>query len=275
MISNLLVNVRSTSDIQEDLVRHMILNSIRAYNKKFSSEYGELIIACDDKNYWRKQLFPYYKANRKKTQENSPLDWFKIFEILNKIREELKEFFPYRVIQIDHAEADDIIATLVLENDNKILTTEKILILSGDKDFIQLHRFANVKQYDPVRKKFITHSNPNKYIKEHIIRGDAGDGIPNFLSPDSSLVAGLRQKPISSKKLETWLKKEPEEFCDDEMLRNYKRNQSLIDLSLIPDEIKTKVVEQFESQVGKKRDKLFNYFVKNRLKNLMEAIGDF
>lgn len=275
MISNLLMNVKTSSEIEEDLVRHMILNSIRAYNKKFSPEYGELVIACDDKNYWRKKLFPYYKANRKKNQEKSTLDWFKIFEILNKIREELKEFFPYRVIQIDSAEADDIIATLVIENDNKILTTEKILILSGDKDFIQLHKYANVKQFDPVRKRFITHKNPKSYIKEHIIRGDAGDGIPNFLSPDSCLVTGMRQKPISSKKLEEWLKKDPEEFCDEEMFRNYKRNESLIDLSMIPSEIKEKVVSQYESQDGKKRDKLFNYFVKNRLKNLMEAIGDF
>lgn len=275
MLSNLMMHVKHNDEIQEDLVRHMILNTIRSIKKKFGDEYGELVIACDDTNYWRKKLFPYYKASRKKAQASSPLDWNHIFSVLNKIREELKEFFPYRVIQIETAEADDIIATLVQDENEKSINNNKILILSGDKDFIQLHKYANIKQYDPTRKKFISHKSPELYIKEHILRGDAGDGVPNFLSHDSTFVDGSRQRPISSKKLQEWLKQKPEEFCDEQTLRNYNRNKMLIDLNNIPSDIKEKVRESYKNQEGKRNDKLFNYFITMRLKNLMEHINDF
>jgi hypothetical protein len=242
------------------------------YKTKFGPEYGEFVIACDNKNYWRKQLFPYYKANRKKSQAASELDWKAIFECLNKIRSELKEHFPYRIIDVESAEADDIIGTLCIEFGN---TNEKILILSGDKDFVQLQRYLNVRQYNPVLKKFITHNNPEQFLKEHIIKGDAGDGVPNFLSPDNCLVVGERQKPISSKKLEVWVNQEPERFCTELMLRNYKRNEQLIDLTKIPDHISDKILESFAEQEGKKPNKLLDYFIANRLKNLTENIGDF
>ena len=256
--------------IEEDIVRHMVLNAIRAHKVRFSAEFGEMVIACDDKNYWRKQVYPYYKANRKKERDASELDWNAVFEVLNKIRDELKTDFPYKVIQVEHAEADDIIATLTKE----YCYREKILVLSGDKDFGQLQKFPNVKQYSPVLKKYISCNNPDVFLKEHIMRGDSSDGIPNFLSPDNVFVMGIRQSPVTSKKLSTWVLQEPEEFCNDVMLRNYKRNQQLIDLECIPEEISTQVIEQYTTQ-KKDRSKLFNYFVTHKLKNLMDSIGDF
>lgn len=258
--------------IEESLVRHMILNSIRMYNNKFREEFGEMVIACDNSRYWRRDVFPYYKANRKKMRDATDLDWNAIFDCMKKIRAELTEYFPYRVINVDGAEADDVIGTLVEHFANDMMNP--ILILSGDKDFIQLQKYMNVKQYDPIRKKFISHNNPNNYIKEHIIKGDAGDGVPNFLSPDNCLVVGTRQKPITSKKLEMWLQMSPEQF-DNEMLRNYKRNQQLIDLSFIPEDVKQRVINEYEAQSGKSRVKLFNYFVSHKLKNLMENINEF
>lgn len=273
MLSNIMVQLgnHTNAEIEEGMVRHMVLNSIRSYKAKFGEEYGELVIACDNKNYWRRQLFPYYKANRKKNRETSELDWKAIFDCLHKIREELKLVFPYRVIDVETAEADDIIGTLCREFGDY----QKILILSGDKDFVQLQRYINVRQYNPVLKKFITHNNPEQFLKEHIIKGDAGDGIPNFLSPDNCLVVGERQKPISSKKLEVWVNQEPERFCTELMLRNYKRNEQLIDLTKIPDYIVCSIMESFDQQQGKKPNKLMDYFIANRLKNLMENIGDF
>lgn len=277
MISNLLMQIgkHTNAPLEQGMVRHMVLNSLRSYNSKFRDEYGEMIIACDNKNYWRKQLFPYYKANRKKNIEKSELDWNAIFETMNMIRSELKTFFPYRVINIESAEADDVIATLVSEFGSPLNTGEKILIVSGDKDFIQLHTYANVKQYDPVRKKQIHHNDPALYLKEHIMRGDAGDGVPNFLSQDDCFVMGIRQTPITSKKLNEWINKDPKEFCDERMLRNYARNKQLIDLSMVPENIKEKVMSEYEEQGKKDRKDLFNYFVKNKLKNLIEHIGDF
>ena len=274
MISNLMVQLgnHTNTELEEDLLRHMILNSIRSYNQKFKNEYGEMIIACDAGNNWRRQIFPYYKANRRKNREKSELNWTQIFETLNKVREELKEYFPYRVIQIDGAEADDIIGTLADKFGN---TSEKILIMSGDKDFVQLQRYMNVKQYDPVQKKWRTTNDPDRFVKEHIMRGDTGDGVPNFLSADNTFVIGARQKPLSQKKLDAWINMDPREFCDENMLRGYLRSQQLVDLNFIPENLRTQIVAEYEAQAGKGRSKLFNYFIEKRLKNLLESINEF
>jgi hypothetical protein len=274
MISNLMVQLgnHTNTEVEEDLLRHMVLNSIRSYNQKFKNEFGEMIIACDAGNNWRKQLFPYYKANRRKNREKSELNWTHIFDVLGKVREELKEYFPYRVIQIDGAEADDIIGTLAAKFGD---TSEKILIMSGDKDFVQLQRYMNVKQYDPVQKKWRTTNDPDRFVKEHIMRGDTGDGVPNFLSADNTFVVGARQKPISQKKLDAWIHLDPSEFCDENMLRGYKRNQQLVDLTFVPENLRVQVLEEYEAQAGKGRSKLFNYFIEKRLKNLLESINEF
>jgi hypothetical protein len=274
MISNLMIQLgnHTNADIEEDLLRHMVLNSVRAYNVKFKNEFGEMIIACDAGNNWRRQVFPYYKANRRKNREKSEINWTAVFETLNKVRDELKDYFPYRVIRVDGAEADDIIGTLAQTYGN---TNEKILILSGDKDFVQLQAYMNVQQFDPVQKKWRKTNDVDKFIKEHIIRGDAGDGVPNFLSADDTFVVGARQKPISQKKLDQWLNSDPKEFCDEKMLRGYLRNQQLVDLNFIPPDIKKEVLVQYEQQAGKGRDKLFNYFIDRRLKILLESINEF
>jgi|TARA_R110002073_G_scaffold246845_2_gene409609 hypothetical protein len=280
MISNLMASIggHHNVEIQEDLIRHMVLNSLRTNRQKFHSEYGELVICCDDRNYWRKKLFPYYKANRKTTRQQSELDWSMIFGVLNQIREDLRNIFPYKVIQVDTAEADDIIATIVHEHGTVLTQTnqDKILILSGDKDFIQLHTYGNVSQYDPVRKRFIKNDDPQHYLKEHIARGDRGDGVPNILSQDDCFING-RQKPLRTKFLNTVTSKTFEEIenGDDDYKTNWNRNRRMVDLSLVPQDIQDQVLEDFSEDDNTSRDKLFNYFVQNKLKNLMEHIGDF
>lgn len=274
MLSNLLMQLgnHTNAQIEENMVRHMILNSIRSYRVKFGAEFGELVIACDNTNYWRRKFFPYYKANRKKAQEKSELDWKSVFECLNKIRAELKEYFPYKVIDVESAEADDVIATLVF-SESFSNPTKKMLILSGDKDFIQLHIYGNVKQYDPTRKKWITHSDPLSYKKEHILKGDSGDGVPNILSSDNCFVIGERQRPLTAKKLEHYIKITPNEM-ESNIARNYFRNEKLIDLDQVPDDIRVKVMESYYGQ-NKDRSKLMNYFIANKLRNLTEHIGEF
>jgi hypothetical protein len=275
MLSNLMMQLgnHTNAEIEENMVRHMVLNSLRSYKSKFGDEYGEMVIACDNTNYWRKQIFPYYKANRKKNQENSEMDWKSIFECLNKIRAELKEYFPYRVIDIESAEADDIIATLASTFGGGF-NEKEIMILSGDKDFIQLHKYSHVNQYDPVRKKKISHEDPDLYLREHILKGDAGDGIPNVLSSDNCFVIGERQKPLTKKRIDTLIDKTAETI-DSQYKRNYFRNKQLIDLTQVPEEIRIKVLESYEAQSGKSRDKMFNYFITNKLKHLMESIQEF
>jgi len=273
VLSNLMVSLgnHTNAQIEENMVRHMVLNALRMYKVKFSPDYGDMVIACDNTNVWRKKEFPYYKANRKKNQETSELDWKSIFECLNKIRQELKDYLPYRVIDVESAEADDVIATLVKHKHEE----QNILILSGDKDFIQLHKYDGVQQYDPVRKRKISHDNPQRYLIEHILKGDSGDGIPNVLSPDNCFVIGERQKPMTAKKIAHYLTIDPNEIDDPIVQRNYFRNKMLIDLESVPSYIADKVLEQYEAQSGRDRSKMMNYFIANKLKNLMENLAEF
>lgn len=274
LISNLMQQIGSNPKVKldEDLIRHMVLNSLRSYARQFKQKYGDIVICCDSKKYWRRDVFPFYKANRKKDREKSDFDWTLIFETLNKIREELKENFPYRVLEVEGAEADDIIAVLA----GRSSPSEEVLILSSDKDFVQLQKYQNVLQYSPILKRYVKAEDPIMYVKEHIIRGDRGDGIPNFLSADNTFALGERQKVINTKKLTEWLNKTPEEFCiNDVMLRGYKRNQMLVDLDYIPETIKSAIVDSYENTKPSSRQKMFNYFIEKRLSNLMEVIDEF
>lgn len=271
-ISNLMEQIGSSkTPVDENLVRHMILNTIRTYVKKFKKEYGpEIVIACDNKNYWRREIYPHYKAGRKKARDASGHDWFSIFDSLNKIKEELKVNSPYKVIDSEGAEADDIIGTLVQK-----YSSEKIMILSSDKDFAQLQKFPNVHQYSPIMKKFIKEPFPTVHLKQMVIRGDKGDGIPNILSADDVFVSGGRQKPITEAKIIKWINQDPKEFCNDDMLRNYSRNEMLIDLTKIPERIRNSILDKYENVKVCTRNEFMNYMIENRLKNLIEVLDDF
>ena len=277
MISNLMMQLKGDA-LNENLVRHMVLTALRAFERQYSPMYGEVVLAYDSKHYWRKEAFPYYKQNRKKDREASDLDWGAIFEVLNKIRDEIKNFFPYKVVEVYGAEADDVISTLTtfqayknikLEKQGK--ETEKVLILSGDKDFIQLQKYPFVKQYNPILKKEIKHDNPREYILEHIIKGDKSDGIPNFLSDDDTFVANKRQKPISKKNLEKWVTLSPSDFClDKQSIENYERNRKLIDLTLIPEHLATEIVSYYKALNNSEKKVPLEYFQQHQLTKLME-----
>ena len=259
--------------LDEDLVRHMILNIIRNHIKNFKSEYGDVVLCCDNRKYWRKEYFPFYKAGRKKTREKSDLDWHLIFDMLAKFKVELRENFPYKVIDVEGAEADDIIGTLVPRH----APHEKILILSSDGDFLQLQQYgSNVKQYNPSQKKFVKSIDPLLELKEKIIRGDKGDGIPNIFSPSDCFVRDLRQKPITKGMLDKILNEDlthPNWTAD--AVSGFSRNKILIDLTQIPSEIKEKIINTYEETVPAKRNKLLNYFIEHKLKNLMDVIEEF
>ena len=245
----------------------MVLTSLRSYEKQYIDEYGEVVLAYDSRHYWRKDVFPYYKQNRKKDREKSGHDWSQIFEVLNKIRDEIKEYFPYKVIEVHGAEADDVISTLCKNKRPK----DRILILSGDKDFIQLQKYPGVRQYNPITKRPVTNEDPHKYIKEHVMRGDKSDGIPNFLSSDDTFVTGVRQKPISQKKMIKWVEQTPEQFClDTEQMRNYHRNQRLIDFDFVPEEIEQKILDEYNSLNISGKKVPLEYFKEHQLNELMQ-----
>ena len=273
MISNLMMQLGSSkTKIEEGLVRHMVLNTIRLHVKMFR-DFGKVVIACDNKKYWRRDYFANYKAGRKKLREKSEHDWHSIFECLNKIREELKSFSPYIVLDVDGAEADDVIGVLALEHSKN----EKVMILSSDKDFIQLQNQGNIFQYSPILKKKIVCEDPVKYLKEMIIKGDASDGIPNILSDDNVFVDERRQTPITKKKMDKWMQQNPLEYGEGNaaILANYFRNRELIDLACIPESIKNLIIEKFNEFKPSTKQNFMNYMIKNKLTNLMEVFEDF
>lgn len=274
MLANLFVSIGNhhNADIDESALRHMVLNTIRLIRQKFVSEYGEIVICADGKNSWRKNEFPYYKANRKKTREESDLDWNHVFSILSKLRQDLEEHFPYKVIHFDNLEADDIIGAICHRYGNEMSFGEQFLIHSSDKDYIQLHIYGNVKQFDPIKKDWVVNSDPVKYLREHILKGDRGDGIPNILSQDNSLAVGIRQKPMTENRLK--------EFSDvanmdrDTKLR-WERNKKLIDLSMIPQDYQEMIINAYNTPNTNGRKKLNSYFIANRLGGIYSHIGDF
>jgi len=280
-IGSLMVAInRGGQEVDDTLVRHLVLNNLRYYRSRFTEEYGELVICCDSKHYWRRDYFPNYKANRKKDRASSGYDWDFIFTTLNSVRDEIKQHFPYKVLEVYGAEADDIIAILI----KQVYDDPDNIIISSDKDFIQLHGF-HVKQYSPVSKKLINGTDPLAYLREHIIKGDRSDGVPNVLSPDDTFVAEKRQKSMRKTMLMTLTeamdKWEPKDLfqlakCNrDTWMHNWQRNETLIDLDKIPHDIRDKILREFKNAPTGDRSKLFNYFVEKKLNNLIQSIGDF
>ena len=270
MVANKIPNEERTS---HDFIRHLVLNSIRNYRIKYKKTYGEIVICTDTQSSWRKGVYPYYKAHRKAIREKQKsekgMDWSALFKTIHEIIDEIDTFFPYKVISIPHAEGDDVIAVLA-RNFN-----EKSIIISSDKDFTQLHKYKNIKQYSPIQKKMLNGSEPYKYLKEHIIRGDKGDGVPNILSADDCIVEGVRQKPISKKKIELWMNEKPVDFCVNGMSEKWKRNQQLIDFDFIPTDISQSIMDQYLKEKKQRQGQLLNYFITKRLKYLMENMEDF
>jgi hypothetical protein len=277
---------RTDVEIRKDLIRHMIINAIRSYKVKFGAEFGEMVIACDNRHYWRKDKFPYYKASRKKARQDSGFDWKLIFDTLSEIRAELTAFFPYQVIDIEGAEADDVIAVLAQWTQDNALIQEgldevpqPVLILSGDHDFIQLQKFKNVQQFSPIHKKWVKpDSTISSYLMEHIVKGDKGDGIPNILSEDDTFVTDKRQKPVTAKKLEAWQQLSLDDFhnhVDVDIARNFQRNRYLIDFEYIPDTVRNNIVAAWTTQPKKDRSQLLNYFMEHKMKNMIDHLGEF
>ncbi len=272
-LATILINKQN----DERLIRHMTLNSLRMYNKKFKEDYGQMVLACDGANNWRRSYFPQYKANRRKGRDESTFDWNEAFRIMHKIKDDLRENFPYKVIHLEGCEADDVIGTLV-ERTQDFGNFEPVMIVSSDGDFKQLQKFDNVSQFSPMTKKYVEETHPRQNLKLKILQGDTGDGVPNVLSDDDTLVEGRRQTPLSKKKKEAIL----QDLSEGELLyaaswyRNYCRNETLIDLTKTPQDLKNSIINNFEEQdPWHNKGKVFPYLVANRMNRLIESAQEF
>lgn len=280
-ISHIMAESKGKPLINENLIRHMILNNIRLIRNKYKAQYGEIVLCYDSMHNWRREIFPNYKARRKKNREKSEIDWNSLHNIMDKIREELIAHFPYKVMKIDCCEADDIIAILTRE----LSSQEPILILSSDEDFIQLQKYPNVSQYSLIQKKFLKTNDPKEFVFQHVIDGDSGDDVPNILSEDDCFVTeGKRQVPLTAKRKniirEEWVKNGfstvPSKFENsDQITKNIERNTKLIDFDNIPGRIKEIIITTYNTTIPAKRDGLLNYFIAHGLGNLMDTLTEF
>jgi hypothetical protein len=254
----------------------MILNSIRMYNKRHRKEYGQMVICADGMNTWRRQYFPEYKGMRRKGKEESTMDWNEIFRIVNLIREEIQENLPYKVLHMEGCEADDIIGALAIRT-QEFGHGEPVMIVSSDKDFIQLQKYNNVKQFSPIQKKAVTDKNPRTYLFNHVMRGDSGDGIPNVLSKDDTFMSGGKQTPLRQTRIDDWAANADKlkDYMPEDLYRNYQRNKTLIDLNEIPENIQESIINKYDNQKLPMKMKVLNYLIKKRCTNLIECVEEF
>lgn len=265
---------RDRVEMNVDTLRIMTLNSLKLYRKKFKLQYGELVLCIDSGNSWRRDLFPYYKARRVDARAESPMDWDSLYKYMGIIEEEIKEYFPYKVIRVPRCEADDIIAILAkrFAGENPF---DRNLIISGDKDFRQLQVYGNVDQWSNVQKKMIVENYPEEYLKSHIIRGDTGDGVPNMLSPDDTFVTKKRQKVLTEGRMQYYTSVALEDLSESER-RGYDRNKILVDLiHEIPKEYEDAINKEFDDVKVAPSNRVMTYLAKNRMRSLIEEIQEF
>lgn len=289
VISNLQMQMKGKANRgnpeAKNLILHMILTTLLSYKKKFGKDYGKMVITTDSRSYWRKDVFPLYKGHRKRDRENSDTDWEFIFECMNEAKVALRENFPYKFIEVEGAEADDVINALAEYSQDHDLKQigiiddepEPFLIVSSDTDFFQCQKFSNVKQWSPMAKKFIKPSIPlNEYIIAHICQGDKGDGIPNICSPENSLFDKIRQKSFATNRLPDFINRGIEACKNEDEKRRFQLNERLIDFKCVPQKINDAIINEYESQEPQGgKQKVFNFLIKNRMKHLLENAGDF
>lgn len=269
----------------KNLIRHVTLSTIKSYKKKYGKEYGDVVICCDGRKYWRKEFFEHYKGMRKSNREKSDLDWGLIFDTLSEMRADLAKYFPYKVLHVDRAEADDIIAVMTkYVQDNELIQTglveesQKVLILSSDKDFKQLQLYPNVKQWSPMQKKYVTATKQEiiEHKIEHIVKGDAGDGVPNILSKDDVFMIAERQRPVSAKRLQEFFENGFIACKNDDERRNWHRNATLVDFDFIPEDVSKTIIDSYlnTKPTGDKMA-IMQYLIDNKCRLLLDEIEDF
>ncbi len=276
---------RNETEDVVNLFRHSILSTIKYYKKKFREYSNEIVIACDGRNYWRKEIFPHYKFKRKKGREDRNLPWDKIFAAMDQIIMEIDEHFHYKVIKHDKAEADDVMAILVEDIANHRMIQnglesepEMVMLISTDKDMSQLQKYSNVRQFSPMTSKMITLEVSHKeFLRRLILGGDIGDSVPNVFSPEDCFVKGIRQTPCTEKKMKAFL--EATNMLDavetEEIKNRIIMNTRLISFAAIPKYIRDDVVREYSVPVKGNKVKAYEYLAKHKCKMLMESIEDF
>jgi len=267
------------AQFSEDLLRHTVLNIYRTYRQKFR-DAGEIVLCHEGGRCWRNSVFPQYKQNRAKAKASSDVDWKAIYKMIDGIREEIRDVFPYRHMRVQGAEADDVIATLTKHTS----ANEQVIIVSSDKDFQQLQIYPNVRQWSPVTKGFVVCKNPTEFLVNHILSGDSGDGIPNILSDDDCFVTdGKRQTPLTGKKsaaIQEQILVVGNRFdviatMPDKVKRNWDRNRCMVDFRYIPVELEQSILQRYADSTPARKGNILSYLMEHKMRNLVEVVSEF
>lgn len=282
VVSTFLTTYKPGDEMSLDLVRHMVINSLRYNVLSNKKKYPNIIICIDNANggYWRRKLAYYYKKHRTEQREESGYDWETIYLYINTVVQEIKENLPYKVISIPGVEADDIIAVMVKEI-SQSQPGVPILITSSDGDFTQLHKFKNVTQWSPIQKKWVKTKtgSPRHDLLTKIVKGDGKDTISNVYSPSDFIITkqeGQRQKSISSKFMEqVFAADDPKALFTGDALTRYNENEVLLDFDFIPADISESILNEFRTVQVAPRRMIYPFFVKNRMVQLLDKITEF
>ena len=276
----------------KNMIKHSILNSLRANNMLHKKRFGRMLLATDFGS-WRYDVFPQYKHQRKlkRLNDDSGIVWEFVDEVKAELFDDLDNKFPWPLLRVKKAEGDDIIGTItklvseteISQDETDIFgdaSVEEILILSSDQDNFQLHKYKNVFQYNQILGKMLKcPTKPRNSLLEKIVKGDPGDGIMNIKMHDNTFVDVIRQKPISQVFLDKFFAAEdPISICEDETQKtNYLRNEQLVSYEKIPEAIANEIISCYNSKLQRKNSKmsLMNYLVENKMTNLLSQIHDF
>ena len=275
-IGSIMGQLSRGEELSENLVKHIIINNLRVYRNKYKeADYGKMVIACDSYS-WRKDVFPEYKAARKANRATDKHDWPMIFDLIEDTLNDLRENFPYAVIKIDSAEADDIIGALTVHKSTPLIG-EDVVIISADKDFIQLQQYGHVIQWSPMFNKMVKEDNPRRYLFEHLLKGDSGDGVPNANSHDDVFTTGSRQTPMTQKAIEKYWdnRDDLEMIMKPNVFRNFMRNVQMIDLTNTPDGIREAAINTYENYKYPPRTNILTYLIEHRMKMLIDSAAEF
>ena len=163
--------------------KYRILEEILNVQNEFVS-YGDIVICLDDhsKKNWRKEIYSNYKNSRKSAREKSQIKYNEVFPEIDSVLEILKKYTPFKIVKSDGAEGDDVILCLA----KKFAKSERILIISSDKDMLQAKKYGDVTQYSLFTRKYITEETKHEeslddWLLDHVILGDACDEVPKVV----------------------------------------------------------------------------------------------
>lgn len=257
------------------LVKHAILASLKQNIKRFQDQgYDEIVIAIDSASggYWRRDIASCYKRNRKKGREESPWDFKEIYRIMDDLIQEMTDNFPWKIIRVPRTEADDIIGVLT---GHLVEQGRRVLIISSDSDFTQLHDMGDVSQWSPMQKKMVQSKHGDSWsdLVVKIAKGDAKDNIGPYRCPVDHFEKGERAPQTTKKHLQA-LTEDWKSTVTEEDRERWAENMQLLDLRRVPEPYNSQILEAYQTTTPA-RSRVYNYLARQKMVKLISDVEAF